>query len=132
MKLRTSFVLSLVLVVWVVTCVFATLTTHNNRPCVVVPVSDLPEGCTPQGCHYYDPDTTDPVPPAGFYFLRANGLSYRHCGETEYYLDCVEEDPEEPRCLNWHRYDSMDACLEGSPHPYHTTHTEGPSCTKQL
>ena len=121
--------LCLVSVVWVATCVFAYVT-HEHKPCVVVPVSALSGDCTPVGCHYYDPDT-DPAPPAGFYYLRANGLSYRHCGETEYYVNCVEEHPEDTRCLNWHRYTSMNDCLKGKPHIYHTTHTGMPSCEKQ-
>ncbi len=130
MNLRASFMFSLVFVVWVATCVFAYVT-HVKRPCVVFPVSALSGDCSPVGCHYYDEDA-DPAPPVGFYYLRANGLSYRHCGETEYYRDCVEEHPDKPRCLNWHRYDSMDACLEGIPSPYHTTHSEESSCEPQL
>lgn len=96
MKLRTSFVLSLVSVVWVAACVFAALETKYNRPCIVVPPGNGSGDCIEKSCQQLldQPE----------YYMRRTAKAYRKCGATEYYLNCEQQDPSEITCAVEYKY----------------------------
>ena len=106
MKLRTSFVLSLVSVVWVAACVFATLDTMYNRPCLVFYPGAGTGVCAQKSCHeFLDPDLPD------VYYVKSYGKKYKKCGDTEFYLNCEQKDPSKTICAVWYRYASKSECL---------------------
>ena len=129
MKLRTSFVLCLVSVVWVATCVFAYVT-HQNRPCLIIYPGTGTGDCAQTSCHeFLDPDLPN------VYYVKSYGKTYKKCGHTEFYLNCKEQDPSSPVCAVWYRYDSECDCLcatgdngENLGSAWHQGHSDEPSC----
>ena len=135
MNLRTSIVLCLVSVAWVATCVFAYVT-HEHRPCVVVPPGMGTGDCAQTGCHLLI--AADEGGDPSIYWVRSFGKEYRKCATNEYYyLDCEEQDPSNPLCAIWYRYENEQDCNNDSPDHvdnlgslYHTGHSNVPSCQK--
>ena len=113
MNLRTSFVLSLVSVVWVAACVFAAIETKYNHPCLTKypgtgtgsGYPGIHMGCEQFGCRKLNPDN-----PEDTYYYRTFGIEYKKCGSTEYFLNCEQEEPLNPLCAVCYLYVDEDTC----------------------
>ncbi len=119
MNLRTSIVLCLVSVAWVATCVFA-LTTYEHRPCLTYPPGTGTGNCAQTSCHEYLDS-----------YARSVGMEYTKCGDSEYFMNCEEKEPDPAVCATWYRYNTPEDCENDELCYYsYDTNTGEPSCKK--